>query len=221
MAALVLGLLTGAAIADPPAGTPPSDQQLALQARYALWDNPTWEKLNLGVTVRQGVAFLSGPVPSSAVADEAIERLRKVTGIRDVKNETYLPPSDEPLSRSMPHPVTTQRPSVSVVSAVVTPESVPPPVRAAGVTAPQKTPAVMLGPPVAAVPVKRMSLPEQIEALRFGDRRYQNIRVELRDGVVILRGRVARSSDAWDFAATVRQLPGVGGVVQSVMTDPR
>src|SRR5436309_592595 len=137
------GLLAGASAAEPVAG----DWQLALQARNVLWDDPTLEKLNLGVSVREGCAFLSGPVPSTAVADQAVERLRKLSGIRRVTNETYVPAADEPLARSMPHPVTTQRPSVSVAPAVPPPEPVAPPPTV--VAAPAKVPAASLGPPVA------------------------------------------------------------------------
>jgi hypothetical protein len=61
-------------------------------------------------------------------------------------------------------------------------------------------------------------LAEQIEQLRRRERRFQSIRVELRGGWVMLRGSVARGEDAWEFAALVRRLPGVTGVVQGVTT---
>ncbi|HEY1380322.1 MAG TPA: BON domain-containing protein [Gemmataceae bacterium] len=217
-AVLAVGLLAGAAVAEP--ADPPSgaDWQLALQARNALWDDPTFTTLNLGVSVSRGVATLRGPVPSAGVGEQAVERLRKLPGIREVVNETFVPAADEPLARSMPHPVTTQRPTVSVGPAVPAPEPAPPPQADAPALA--KEPVASLGPPVA-VPVKLMSLRDQIEAMRLWDRRFQHVRVELRDGVVTLAGTVARSADAWEFAAAVRQLPGVTGVIQKTTTDPR
>jgi hypothetical protein len=208
---LACGLLAGAALAEPADG----DWQLALQARNRLWDDPMLGKLNLGVTIRRGVAVLSGPVPSTAVAEQAIERLRNLPGVREVVNETYVPAKDEPLARSMPHPVTAQRPSVSVAPAVAQPEPVPPPPPV--VAAPPQEPAATIGPPVA-IAVKSMSLADQIEAMRLWDRRFQHVRVELRHGVVTMTGRVARSADAWEFATAVRQLPGVTGVVQKTTT---
>src|SRR5829696_6422294 len=171
---LACGLLAGAAAAEPADG----DWQLALQARNQLWDDPTLGKFNLGVSVRNGVAVLSGAVPSRAVADQAVEAVRKLPGVRDVVNQTYMPAADEPLTRSMPHPVTAQRPSVSVAPVVTPPAPVAPPPQVVAV--PAKEPAATLGPPVA-IPVKAISLADQIEAMRLWDRRYQNMRVELRD----------------------------------------
>jgi osmotically-inducible protein OsmY len=213
-AVLAGGLVVGSALADSK-DRPAGDWQLALHARNTLWDEAPFDKLNLGVTVRDGVAYLSGPVPSSAVADQAIARLRKVAGIRDVKNETFVPAPDEPQARAMPHPVTAQRPSVSVGPAVSPPEQVsPPPV------APVKETVGTHGPPIT-VPVKRMTIADQIESLRLDDRRFENVRVEVNGGRVVLRGTVAKSADAWEFAASVRQLNGVTGVVQSIATQPR
>jgi len=210
VAAVVAGLWAGPAAAGPPAA---SDWQLVFQARQALWDDSTFERLNLGVRVENGVAILSGAVPSTAVADQAVVRLRKVPGIRDVVNETIVPPADDPITRSMPHPVTTQRPTVSVAPAVPAPEPAPPP--PVVIPAPAKQPAATLGPPVA---VRTMSLADQVEALRLADPRFRAVRVEVRGDQIVLRGSVARSADAWEFAAAVHQLPGVAGVMQSIGT---
>jgi hypothetical protein len=210
---LILGTLAGVALAEPADG----DMQASLVARNALWDDPTLGKLNLGVSVRKGIAVLSGPVPSRAVADQAIERLRAIAGIRQVVNDTYIPSSDEPLAKSMPHPITAQRPSVSVAPAVASPEPIAPPPRV--VAAPPLPPTPKFAP-AAAVPVKAMSLRDEIEARRLWDRRFQNVHIDLRDGTVVLTGTVTRSSDAWEFATALRQLPGVTGVVQRTTTAP-
>ena len=214
-AVLGVGLLAGAALADARNGPPGDDWQLGLQARHALWDESPFDKLNLGVSVRDGVAVLTGPVPSTAVAAQAVAKLRTVPGVRDVRNETYVPPADEPLARSMPHPVTTRRPSVSVAPAVGAAEAAPPPA-----AVPSREPAAALGPSIA-VPVRRMSIADQVESLRLDDRRFANVRVEVRGNVVTLRGTVNRSADAWDFAGIVRRIPGVERVVQSIETQSR
>ena len=216
---LTAGLLAGAALAEPADKAVPTDVQLALQARSALWDQSPFDKLNLGVSVRDGVATVSGPLPSTAVAEQAIALLKAVPGIRSVVNDTYIPPADQALARSMPHPITARRPSVSVGPAVPRPEPVAPPPAVVAV-APVKQQVVNLGP-TAAPPLKRMSLAEQIESLRLADRRFRTVRVEVRNGVVVLRGTIARSADAWEFAATVRQIPGVTDVIQSIETAGR
>ncbi|HEX4588781.1 MAG TPA: BON domain-containing protein, partial [Gemmataceae bacterium] len=187
-AILGAGLLTGAALADGRDPAPVGDWQLGLQARHALLDEAPFDKLNLGVTIRDGVAYLSGPVPSTAVAAQAVTKLRAVPGIRGVQDETFVPPGDEPLAQSMPHPVTTRRPSVSVAPAATAPETVASPMVA---VTPPREPATSLGPPVA-VPVRRMSIADQAEALRLGERRFQNVRIEVRGNIVTLRGKVTR-----------------------------
>ena len=211
-AVLGVGLIAGAALAGAQITPAGDDWQLALQARHTLWDESPFDKLNLGVTVRNGVAVLTGPVPSTAVAGQAVAKLKTVPGIRDVQNDTYVPPADEPLAQSMPHPVTARRPSVSVAPAVAAPEPVPPPA-----AFPSRDSTATLGSPVV-VPVRRMSIADQIESLRLDDRRFASIRVEVRGSVVTLRGTVSRSADAWDFAGIVRQIPGVERVVQSIET---
>ena len=224
---LVIASAAGVSLAEP-ADTPSgADWQLTLRARNALWDDPTFDKLNLGVKVRQGTATLQGPVPSTAVAAQAVERLRKVPGVRVVVDESYVPPADEPLARSMPHPVTTQRPPVPTVSVAPTPPltstPAPHPTAPPAASAPAPVigePAATLLPPVAA-PTRPASLAEQVEQLRLRERRFQSIRVEVRDGWVFLRGTVARSQDAWEFADAVRRLPGVERVIQSVTTAER
>jgi hypothetical protein len=166
-------------------------------------------------------------VPSTAVAEQAVARLRKVPGVRDVINETYVPLPDEPLAKSMPHPVTTQRPSVPSDSTVPAPTppnpvAVPPALPHLSVS-PAPTvgrPAEASLPPVAA-PVRQTSLAELIEERRLRDRRFQNIRVEVREGWVLLRGTVSRPQDAWEFVELVSELPGVTNVSQRVTTAGR
>jgi osmotically-inducible protein OsmY len=207
-----VGLVAGVALADARDGPPKDDGQVALQARHSLWGESPFNTLNLGVTVRDGVACISGPVPSAAVGNQAVSKLRAVPGVRDVQNDTFVPSAEEPLARSMPQSAPDRRPSVSVGPAVA-----PPAPRVVAAPAPQRDPVVALSPRTA-VPVKRMTIGDQVESLRIADRRFQNVRVEVRDGVVVLRGSVARSADAWEFAATIRDLPGVTNVVQAIET---
>lgn len=210
------GFVAGTVLADPMDESKSPDWQLSLQGRNALWDDSTFEKLNLGVQVRNGIAYLSGPIPSKALTQQALERLRKVPGIRDVVDETFVPPADEPLAQSMPRVVTTHRPTVSVAPAATAPGPYTAPAAAQSQQR-DSAPAISLGPPVA-LPVKAMTLTDQIENLRSKDRRFQNVRVEVNNGVVTLRGTVVKSADAWELAAMIRQLAGVTRVVQAITT---
>jgi hypothetical protein len=188
---------------------------MTLKARNTLWDDPVFEKLNLGVTVRQGVATLNGAVPSTAVAEQAVTLLKGVPGVRSVVSETYVPPVDDPRTKAMPHPITTQRPPEPAAqqppAAIVSPAPTPPKEVTGTVTG--------RALPTAAAPPGPQTVGEQIDQLRQRDRRFVNVRAEVRDGRVTLRGTVARSQDAWEFAAAVRRLPGVVGVVQGIATD--
>ena len=188
-----------------------SDWKLILQVRDKLQDDKILGKFNIGVRAVDGVVTLQGPVPSREMAREAVTLVRAIPGVRDVRNELYVPAPDEPLAKAMPHPVTTQKLPTPAEKAAA---GVPTPGGPATVVAPQ----VIAKPPAnpsAAQTVSR-SLPDQIDRLRQRDRRFSEIRVELRDGRVYLRGHVAKSRDAWEFADQVGQLPGVIGVVVSV-----
>jgi hypothetical protein len=52
-------------------------------------------------------------------------------------------------------------------------------------------------------------LREEAERLRGGDVRYREVRVEVRDGVVALSGRVAEREHVMDLATALSRLPGV------------
>lgn len=215
---LVLATSAGIVVADPADGSSLADWELTLRARTALWDEPTFAKLNLGITIKQGIATLHGAVPSTAVAVQAIERLKKVPGLRSVVNETYVPPADEPVTQSMPHPVTAQRPTVMDVASQSDPPShpvVPPTTPMPPVTVPAAANREPPGPffPPIATPVQRETIGEQIERLRQSERRYQNISAQVQDGRVWLRGTVSRPQDMMDFAGQVRRLPGVTSVL--------
>lgn len=189
-----------------------ADWKLILQVRDKLQDDKIFGKFNIGVRAAEGVVTLQGPIPSRETAREAVALVRAIPGVRDVRDELYVPAPDDALAKAMPHPVTTQKlptPAEKPPVAVPTPGG-----PASAAIAPQVTAAVP-AQPLSAQTVSR-SLLDQIDRLRQRDRRFAGIRVELRDGKVYLRGQVAKSRDAWDFADQVGQLPGVAGVVMGV-----
>jgi hypothetical protein len=47
--------------------------------------------------------------------------------------------------------------------------------------------------------------------------RFDNLTVEIRDGVIVIGGTSPRASDAWDLAEKIRQIPGVTRVVIGIV----
>lgn len=214
----LVGGLSGGLMAVAGADTVPSsatrdDDQLALRARKALWDDPVLVKLNLGVRVRQGVVTLHGPVPFASIAEQAVACVRRLTGVREVVNELYVVGAGDPLGKVMQPPVTARRSPPN-----------PPATQARSPNDPAKTTdpgagAVVVTAPLA-MPAAPLSLIEQIAQLRERNRRFRDIRIEVRGGHVTLRGRVEQSQDAWEFAKMVRELSRVTSVMQSIATGP-
>src|SRR5262249_39263691 len=158
----------------------------------ALSDVPALAKLNIGVRINGGVVTLQGPVPTHEIGHQAVALVKKVAGVTDVRNELYIPGPDARLALTMPRPVTAQLPPV-VSQAQAAPKT---------------------SAPAAPAQTVSLSLFETVERLRERDRRFSDIRIEVKDGRVILRGRVTRSQDAWEFADQVGRLPGVASVMQ-------
>jgi osmotically-inducible protein OsmY len=219
---LVGGISAGAltvAGAEPPAATAPNDDTLTLRAKKALWDNPALVKLNLGVRVRNGTATLHGPVPFAVLAEQAVSCVRSVSGIREVISELYVVPADNPLAQAIKEPVTARR-TDETNDGPRARGSPAPDVRLPFEPSPLPNPAMQPVVQPVPTPAKPVPLIEQIAQMRDRDLRFAGIRIEVRGGQVTLRGTVARSQDAWEFARGVRALPGVTGVTQSVATAP-
>lgn len=69
------------------------DCRWTMQVRQSLLQDERLGELNLGVTVRDHVAVLWGPVPSAELARLALERVQRIQGIAAVVNEMYVDPS--------------------------------------------------------------------------------------------------------------------------------
>jgi hypothetical protein len=112
--ALAAGLLLAVGGAGPaPGESVPRDLRLTVAARRALGQDRELAGLNLGVSVRRGVADLWGTVPSAALAERAVGRLRQIEGLTSVRNELTVEPrpdaggsapEDPPEGRSSPRP---------------------------------------------------------------------------------------------------------------------
>jgi osmotically-inducible protein OsmY len=121
-AALCPGLLgaSGAERTSPPAALT-GDWQLALRARQALLKDVALNGLNLGVQVRGGTATVWGSVPSAAVARRALELVRQVPGVSEVRSELRVESPDDPLYEWLQQTAPRQQTSLAESLAVETP----------------------------------------------------------------------------------------------------
>lgn len=98
--------------ADPaPAFGPPSkvditatDCRLTLQARSALSRDAALEPLNLGVSVRNRVATLWGPIPTAKLAERSRAIVEKVPGIDRVVDQFVIEKPRDPLNQFLKTP---------------------------------------------------------------------------------------------------------------------
>ena len=81
-----------------------------LRDRQALFQDALLAPLNLGVSVRDHVATLWGPVPSPDLARRAEERVRQVQGIGEVINQLHVEPPDGPPGDLPRNPPLAQQP---------------------------------------------------------------------------------------------------------------
>lgn len=74
-----------------------NDCRLTVLARQALLQDELLAALNLGVSVRDHVAVLWGPIPSADLARRAVERVGNVQGIARVMNQLTIEAPGNPL----------------------------------------------------------------------------------------------------------------------------
>jgi hypothetical protein len=85
------------------------DVKLALRARKALQDDKELGELNLGVRAQAGVLVLWGAVPSTALAERAVNVLRRVRGVCEVRSEVSIVADNRP--SPIPVPTLSQTPT--------------------------------------------------------------------------------------------------------------
>ncbi len=229
----VLGTLAGTAHPD-------RDLDLAVQARAALAADPELADVRPIVSVVDRVAVVGGAVPSAAAAARVGAVLRTVPGLTDVRVNCWVDDTDDPVKRLMadrlrpaappadPRPaatVTAQRPALLPPPGAFLLDPVSP--RSGRARTEVVTPAAPPGPPqyptipAPAVPVTPADdLASAVEAVRAADRRFAGLSVAVRGDVATIRGQAA-DGVAWDLAAAVRKVPGVGRVVLGELTVSR
>lgn len=230
------GLVSRGRAADP---APIDDVALARAALAELDADPALKDFNLVVSVVDRVAVVGGPVATTAQKDRAADLVRRVPGVRDVRNGCFVQAGSEPLLKSnlaAARPLPVLPPLVIPLRPTATTDAAPPPadlVAAAPVersvvtrrpTNPEEN---FLQPPVASQPAlpgavspypagvltTRPAFADSVETARRSDARFAGLRTEFRDGsTVVITGTARQPSDAWDFAELVRGVPGVARV---------
>jgi hypothetical protein len=230
--------------AEPPGAL---DLGRTLLAKDTLQRDPVLAPLDLGVTVRKGVATLYGPVPSRELGERAVALLRRLPELSGVRNQLFVEASADPqpqkevAARPRPPHWTASRPEGNRRPPPPAPvERIPapaPPPQPSPAPAWRPVPAPAGAPPDAApkrpeapavVPALRVPTPATpppilaaAEKLRSGQERFRRVRVEVQGDRVLLSGSVARLQDVYDLSQAISELAGVAGVtVRAVRVDP-
>lgn len=203
---------------------------VATHVRAALRKEERLRPLIPHVIVTNGIAHISGPVPSDDLKKRAVEIAAKVYGVFKVEaGDLYVakvaprPPSlTLPLEDDKP----TQTQSASLSSLAGTPGALtardPPPssspqrvtlMAPEAVEAPTRSaePARLTAHP--RTPPPASSLSAALERLRRSDARFRTIRTEVRGTTVRVLTGTAAGEHVMDFARAIRGLPGVQRVV--------
>ena len=232
-------VFTATAEAQPPAraasdAPTEADWKLTNQARQALWDVNAAAAPNLGVRVRAGTATVWGPVAARADMAEIVDRLGKVPGVRTVVSELYVAAAGEPADAGRPRtPAAANAPIFTVLPTLPEPRrrepAAPPPPEPPTHTSasppstdlrPRSTDSAAPTLPPVTIPEPELPLIDRVEQVRQRERRFRNLRVEVRGSQVVIQGSVQLARDGWDFAQMVQQVPGVTGVTLRTQTSP-
>ncbi len=213
-------LLVLLALVCPPAGAQEDGKRdcfITVRVRQALLKEPALAPLNLGVSVREGVATIYGSVPSAALARLAREKVTNVQGVLEVRSELEIRSPDDPLSELLQRLQGAQAPPDFPSH-----ERYPPPGWLTSRWGDREPPAapslgVSLMPPVVLDPVPRTSpkvdLAQAVERARRQDARFRRLWAEVRDGIVRLSGMAERREDVMLLAEQISRLPGVSRVI--------
>jgi hypothetical protein len=223
---LALSALPARAIDEPP--RPPvsalgkiRDLAATVRARRLLQEDRVLKTLNLGVSVENGVVSVWGPVPSNAVARQAIAKLETIKNITEVRHNLYLSDNHAP---SGPERVEAAKPEFE--TGRLPPPMDPPPTLAAdrrdlpaagGTKLLAPRPVATARPePIAAVvklPKPAAPLTEQVREARQSEARFREIAVEVRGQVVLVRRGDSPGRDVMDLVQKLRRIRGVSDVI--------
>ncbi len=234
VAAALTAALFGATAGPPRAAEPTApplpekkltfrDIQLTVHARQALADDPVLGPANLGVRVQENVAVLWGPAPTEEARRRAVELVKKVKGVFEVRDaDVYVaappPPVPVPIRTPPPPPPPTEGPTRT--------ESDSPDLAAGALGAltgrpAVEAPSVVLGAPRSVgdkAPAQTVSAapPEDLAALllraHLAEARFQAVDYRLEGDAVVLRMGAGRPEDMMAFARAIKHLPGLSRI---------
>ena len=203
------------------------DIQLTVHARKALADDAAVGPGNLGVRVQNNVAVLWGPISSEELKKRAVEIVKKVKGVYEVRDtDVYIAaPPPEVETAALPPPAPAAEAPTHTESAS------PDPVSGAILSLTSRSPAepapapvVVLRPPLAlgeSAPTRTVSqappaegVVAAVEQVRLSSERFRSINYRLDGDVVVLRPG-GQAEDVMAFAQAVSRLPGLTRVVIS------
>jgi hypothetical protein len=223
----IVGLTLG-----PAQAADPNDVRLTLESRQSLNADEKLAALNLGVTVKSGVATLFGPVPSEELARRAESRVRVVNGLRNVRNELHIAPPLDPDLRELakaleksearrpatPQPILTLDPAGSAMLPPKAQHAQTPVSSLFSLAKADPAPTMIAPAPTGHGPIPPSFPGElgegkdptaEIDKLRRGENRFRGFIAKWSQGVVSISGTLKQWPDLWDFAGAVSKLPGV------------
>ncbi len=198
------------------------DIQLTVHARQALADDPVLGPANLGVRVQENIAVLWGPVPTEEVRRRAVEVVKKVKGVFNVRDADVYVDVPPP---SVPAPVRTPLPPPPPDGPTRTESASPDPatgtIGALTGRPAAEAPPVVLGAPTAMgdkAPARTVAAapPEDLAGLllraRLAEARFQAVDYRLEGDAVVLRPGAGRPEDVMAFARAIKHLPGLSRI---------
>ncbi len=194
------------------------DLEIQVRARQSLLADEDLAPFNLGVTVRNGVAIVWGPVSSPEMQSRALKTIENVRGIYRVKSQLYvsqtagllidpgagqfLPDVPQQTSSAMPEWGTGKLPPLIGQLAV----------KKIGESSGTPKLAALMPPVAVADDGFDGNLANTLEKIRKGDERYRTVQYEIKNGAIYLRGP-AKPENVMAFAKAISNVPGVERVV--------
>ena len=221
---------TGPLLSPPSKLSAARDIEVEVRIRAALWKDDTLRRLNLGVKMTNGIAHLSGPVPSVEMRKRAVHIVEQITGVVEVRTaQVYIAKGRDPV-KPLALPLESDKPtrtrSASVNAGAFAPStltgrelSAPPIPQRVTLLAPEAvaTPARAPEPARSTVnprpPASVDSLSARIDRLRQRDERFRKIRTEVIGSTVRIHTGDASGEQVMRFAQSIARLPGVERVV--------
>lgn len=192
------------------------DLEIEVRARHLLLTDDELAPFNLGVTVRNGVAVVSGPVSSAEMKAKALKKIENVRGIFKVESGMYVardagqwldPPGIQQLPDA-PQQTSSAMPDLRTGQLPVFPGQF----EVKKLSEPRGAPKLVTLLPPVAMSEDSGDLTTVIERIRKGDERYRLIQYDLKNGAIYLRGS-AKPENVMAFARALSNVPGVERIV--------